>query len=103
MFTKISEFIFEKQQRCKDGSKVSPSKFSLGPLDLDYSLTIQWIFKIQSILASFIVNHVISINLITPVHTDAFVPTVTTPSEIIPYYRLNPSIWSLSDNKESSC
>jgi hypothetical protein len=26
--------------------------------------------------------------------------TVTTPSEIIPYYRLNHSIWSLSDNKE---
>jgi hypothetical protein len=28
--------------------------------------------------------------------------TVTTPPEIIPYYRLNHSIWSLSDNKESS-
>jgi hypothetical protein len=27
---------------------------------------------------------------------------VTTPSEIISYYRLNHSIWSLSDNKESS-
>jgi hypothetical protein len=27
---------------------------------------------------------------------------VTTPSEIIPYYRLNHSIWSLSDNKELS-
>jgi hypothetical protein len=27
---------------------------------------------------------------------------VTTPSEIIPCYRLNHSIWSLSDNKESS-
>jgi hypothetical protein len=27
----------------------------------------------------------------------------TTPSEIIPYYRLNHSIWSLSNNKESSC
>jgi hypothetical protein len=27
---------------------------------------------------------------------------VTTPSEIIPYYRLDRSIWSLSDNKESS-
>jgi hypothetical protein len=26
---------------------------------------------------------------------------VTTPSEIILYYRLNHSIWSLSDNKES--
>jgi hypothetical protein len=26
---------------------------------------------------------------------------VTTPSEIIPYYRLNHSIWSLSNNKES--
>jgi hypothetical protein len=26
---------------------------------------------------------------------------VTTPPEIIPYYRLNYSIWSLSDNKES--
>jgi hypothetical protein len=29
--------------------------------------------------------------------------TVTTPSEIIPYYHLNHSIWSLSDNKESFC
>jgi hypothetical protein len=28
---------------------------------------------------------------------------VTTSSEIIPYYHLNHSIWSLSDNKESSC
>jgi hypothetical protein len=28
--------------------------------------------------------------------------TMTTPSEIIPYYRLNHSFWSLSDNKESS-
>jgi hypothetical protein len=28
--------------------------------------------------------------------------SVTTPSEIIPYYRLNHSIWSISDNKESS-
>jgi hypothetical protein len=28
---------------------------------------------------------------------------VTTPPEIIPYYRLNHSIWSLSDNKEASC
>jgi hypothetical protein len=27
---------------------------------------------------------------------------VTTPFEIIPYYRLNHSIWSLSDNKEPS-
>jgi hypothetical protein len=27
---------------------------------------------------------------------------VTTPPEIIPYYHLNHSIWSLSDNKESS-
>jgi hypothetical protein len=27
---------------------------------------------------------------------------VTTPPEIIQYYRLNHSIWSLSDNKESS-
>jgi transposase InsO family protein len=27
---------------------------------------------------------------------------VTTPPEIIPYYRLNHSIWSLSDNKEAS-
>jgi hypothetical protein len=54
-------------------------------------------------LASFIVNHVVSINLITPVHTDALVPTVTTPPEIISYYRLNHSFWSLSDNKEVSC
>jgi hypothetical protein len=43
-----------------------------------------------------------SINLITLVHTDALIPSVTTPSEIISYYRLNHSIWSLSDNKESS-
>jgi hypothetical protein len=28
--------------------------------------------------------------------------SVTTPSEIIPYYRLNHSFWSLSDNRESS-
>jgi hypothetical protein len=28
---------------------------------------------------------------------------VKTPPEIIPYYRLNHSIWSLSDNKEASC
>jgi hypothetical protein len=48
------------------------------------------------------INHVISIKLITPVHTDALIPAVTTPSEIIPYYRLNHSIWSLSDNKEAS-
>jgi hypothetical protein len=27
---------------------------------------------------------------------------VTTPSKIIPYYRLNHSIWSLSDNRETS-
>jgi hypothetical protein len=26
LFTKISEFIFEKQQRCKDGSRVPPSE-----------------------------------------------------------------------------
>jgi hypothetical protein len=30
------------------------------------------------------------------------VTTVTTPPEIIPYYPLNHSIWSLSDNIESS-
>jgi hypothetical protein len=29
--------------------------------------------------------------------------SVTTPSEIILYYRLNHSVWSLSNNKESSC
>jgi hypothetical protein len=46
---------------------------------------------------------VISINLITPVDIDALVPNLTTPFEIISYYRLNHSIWSLSDNKESSC
>jgi hypothetical protein len=28
---------------------------------------------------------------------------VTTPPEIVPYYRLNHSFWSLSDNKEASC
>jgi hypothetical protein len=28
---------------------------------------------------------------------------VTTPPEIIPYYRLTHSTWSLSDNKEASC
>jgi hypothetical protein len=53
-------------------------------------------------LTSFIVNHVININLITPVHSIALIPAVTTPPEIIPYYRLNCSIWSLSDNKEAS-
>jgi hypothetical protein len=79
-----------------------PQKFPLGPLDLDHSLTIQQIFKIQSILASFIANHVISFYLITPVHTDALIPAVTTPPEIIPYYRINHSIWSLSNNKEIS-
>jgi hypothetical protein len=31
-----------------------------------------------------------------------FAAVVTTPPEIIPYYRLNHSIWSLSDNKEAS-
>jgi hypothetical protein len=31
-----------------------------------------------------------------------FFVSVTTPPEIIPYYRLNHSIWSLSDNKEAS-
>jgi hypothetical protein len=35
--------------------------------------------------------------------TAATSSSVTTLSEIIPYYRLNHSIWSLSDNKESSC
>jgi uncharacterized membrane protein len=54
-------------------------KFPLGPLDLDHSLTIQRIFKIQSILASFIVTHVISIKLITPVHSVALIPAMTTP------------------------
>jgi hypothetical protein len=68
-------------------------KFPLGPLNLGHSLTIQRIFKIQSILTNFIVNHVISINLITLVHTNALVPTVTTPSKIIPYYRLSHCIW----------
>jgi hypothetical protein len=63
---------------------------------------IQRVFKIQSILASFIKNHVISINLITPVHTDVMIPAVTTPYEIIPYYRLTHSNWSLRDNKEPS-
>jgi hypothetical protein len=29
-------------------------------------------------------------------------PIVTTPPEIIPYYRLNHSIWSLSDSEEAS-
>jgi hypothetical protein len=71
----------------------------LGALDLDHSLTIQRIFTIQSIFASFIVNHVISINLITPMHTNALIPAVTTPPEIIPYYCLNHSLWSLNDNK----
>jgi hypothetical protein len=33
-------------------------------------------------------------------HKDEFF--VTTPPEIISYYRLNHSIWSLSDNKEAS-
>jgi hypothetical protein len=63
---------------------------------------IQRIFEIQSILATFIVNHVININLITPVHSVALILAVTTPPEIIPYYRLNHSIWSFSDNREAS-
>jgi hypothetical protein len=33
---------------------------------------------------------------------DTFGDSVTTPPGIIPYYRLNHSIWSLSDNKEAS-
>jgi hypothetical protein len=33
-------------------------------------------------------------------HSEAL--AVTTPFEMIPYYRLNHSIWSLSDNKEST-
>jgi hypothetical protein len=37
------------------------------------------------------------------IFANAFTSIVTTPSERIPYYRLNHSIWSLSDNKESSC
>jgi hypothetical protein len=77
-------------------------KFPLGPLDLDHSLTIQRIFKIQSILTNFIVNHVINIKLITLVHSVTLIPVVTTPPEIIAYYRLNHSIGSLSDNKEAS-
>jgi hypothetical protein len=36
-------------------SGIKNPKFPLGPLDLDHSLRIQRIFKIQSILASFIV------------------------------------------------
>jgi hypothetical protein len=35
-------------------------------------------------------------------HTVRLGTTVTTPSEIISYYRLNHSIWSLSNNKEVS-
>jgi hypothetical protein len=53
-------------------------------------------------LDKFIEKYMISISLITLVHTDALMPTVTTASEIIPYYRLNHSNWSLSDNKKSS-
>jgi hypothetical protein len=34
--------------------------------------------------------------------SQAAMVTVTTPPEIIPYYHLNHSIWSLSDNKEVS-
>jgi hypothetical protein len=37
-----------------------------------------------------------------PLLTQAATPPVTTPSEIIPYYRLTHFIWPLSDNKESS-
>jgi hypothetical protein len=36
------------------------------------------------------------------VHSVALIPAVTTPPEIILYYCLNHSIWSLSDNKEAS-
>jgi histone deacetylase 1/2 len=35
-------------------------------------------------------------------HQPSSLTSVTTPSEIIPYCRLNHSFWSLSDNKESS-
>jgi hypothetical protein len=35
-------------------------------------------------------------------HTGELMLSVTTPSEIIPYYHINHFIWSLSDNKESS-
>jgi hypothetical protein len=37
-----------------------------------------------------------------PVSYVPFADNVTTSSEIIPYYHLNHSFWSLSDNKESS-
>jgi hypothetical protein len=42
--------------------------------------------------------------LILEVEDEEETPTepVTTPPEIIPYYRLNHSIWSLSNNKEGS-
>jgi hypothetical protein len=44
------------------------------------------------------------ITLRTKKHKTEYQPheAVTTPPEIILYYRLNHSIWSLSDNKESS-
>jgi hypothetical protein len=38
----------------------------------------------------------------TTITPRALYAIVTTPPEIIPYYRLNHSIWSLSDNKETS-
>jgi hypothetical protein len=38
------------------------------------------------------------------IELDGFLEVVVTiPPEIILYYRLNHSIWSLSDNKEASC
>jgi hypothetical protein len=42
---------------------------------------------LQSLRGFFQINYTIS---------------VITPSEMIPYYRLNHSIWSLSDNKKSA-
>jgi hypothetical protein len=91
------------QESKSDNSKVlEPSKIpSRAPRSRSF-LNDPTYFQIQSISVSFIVNYVISINLITLVHTDALMPTVTTPSEIIPFYHLNHSIWSLSDSKESS-
>jgi hypothetical protein len=63
---------------------------------------IQRVFKIQSILTSFIVNHVININLITLVHSVALIPAVATPNGMLPYYRLMTKWSGLGDSTELS-
>jgi hypothetical protein len=67
--SKINHRLIRHLKELKIPSRASRSKLSL---------TDQQIFKIQTFLASCIANHVICITLITPVHMDALIPTVTT-------------------------